>query len=77
MSSRVLRFPHWDDREALAQALEICKSRHIDYQELLKWPQEEGFEDKLREFKRELQNSQLSTLMILKNYFRFLSCSFM
>jgi hypothetical protein len=51
VKDRLASYYYWDDREALNQALEVCRGRTIDFTELQKWSEKEGFEDKFQKFK--------------------------
>jgi hypothetical protein len=55
VKDRLAAFIHWDDRQALAQALMVCRARKVDVAEVRRWARAEGAVDKFRQFERELR----------------------
>jgi len=51
IKDRLASFYHWDDRQGLRQALDVCHEiKNIDFASLRNWSKQEGFEDKFQEF---------------------------
>lgn len=51
IKDRLAGFYHWDDRQGLEQALEVCaETQEIDLAELKRWSKNEGFSEKFEEF---------------------------
>ena len=48
-------FFHWNDTQALEQALMVAKNHSIDLKDLKRWTKLEGFEKKLEEFLRKIK----------------------
>ncbi|WP_420422405.1 hypothetical protein [Simkania sp.] len=58
IKDRLASFYHWDDRQGLKQALDICREvQDIDFGELEKWSKAEGFTDKYQEFLNHYQQT--------------------
>jgi hypothetical protein len=55
VKDRLAAFIHWDDRQALAQALMVCRARKVDVAEVRRWARAEGAIGKFRQFERELR----------------------
>ncbi len=53
VKDRLASFFHWNDAQALEQALMVAENHFIDLIDLKRWAKKEGFEKKLREFLRE------------------------
>ena len=50
---------HWNDRQALQQAIDICQLRkNLDFVEIRTWAHQEGFEAKYQHFEHRLKISQ-------------------
>jgi hypothetical protein len=41
---------HWNDKQALAQAIEVCTDQSMDFEEIRRWSIAEGFEHKFNQF---------------------------
>ena len=50
VKDRLASFFHWNDNQALEQALLVAKSDTIDLNDLKRWAEDEGYSDKLEEF---------------------------
>ncbi len=50
IKDRLASFYHWGDKQALQQAVEVCRDRKIDFDELRRWSKDEGFESKFALF---------------------------
>lgn len=51
IKDRLANFYHWDDRQGLEQALDICREvQEIDFGDLEQWSKAEGFIEKYQEF---------------------------
>lgn len=50
VKDRLASFFHWNDAQALEQALMVAKNRTLDLKDLKRWAKAEGFEKKLKEF---------------------------
>ncbi len=55
VKDRLSSYFHWNDRQGLDQALDICKERVIDLNEVENWSVKEGFLDKFQNFTNELK----------------------
>lgn len=56
VKDRLASFYHWDDKQALFQAIEVCLEQRIDFEELERWSKEEGFITKFNQFLKEYQD---------------------
>lgn len=52
VKDRLASFFHWNDEQALEQALMVAEDHPIDLKDLKRWAKGEGFEKKLNEFLR-------------------------
>ena len=50
VKDRLASFFHWNDAQALEQALMVAENHPIDLKDLKRWAKAEGFEKKLKEF---------------------------
>ncbi|MBS0648298.1 MAG: hypothetical protein JSS10_03625 [Verrucomicrobia bacterium] len=50
VKDRLASYYHWNDKQALIQAVEVCLACKIDFEELKSWSEEEGFSKKFTEF---------------------------
>lgn len=50
VKDRLASFFHWNDRQALDQAVLVAKEHPIDLKNLKNWAKAEGFSDKLNQF---------------------------
>lgn len=58
VKDRLSSFYHWNDRQSLKQAIEIClEMRKINFKKLKQWSNSEGFSDKFQEFLIQFKNS--------------------
>jgi len=51
VKDRLAVYYHWNDRQSLYQALDICREKRVDLQELEAWSQKEGHLKKFKEFR--------------------------
>lgn len=58
VKDRLASYYHWGDKQSLDQALEVCIDRSIDFEELRRWSQEEGFEQKFNLFFNEFKKKK-------------------
>lgn len=54
VKDRLASFFHWNDMQALDQAILVAKAHQIDVKNLKKWAKSEGFSEKLHQFLRQL-----------------------
>lgn len=47
---RLVAFYHWNDRQALNQALMVARKNEIDFEEVERWSLDEGMADKYQNF---------------------------
>lgn len=59
IKDRLASFYHWDDRQGLEQAIEVCLDHEVDFKPIYEWSKEEGYENKFRLFERELKKRKL------------------
>ncbi len=52
VKDRLASYYHWDDKEGLAQAVNICLEQEIDFKELERWSINEEQEEKFKVFKK-------------------------
>lgn len=50
VKDRLAAYYHWGDRQALEQAILVCKDNPIDFNEVERWSKSEGMSDKYRMF---------------------------
>lgn len=50
VKDRLASFFHWNDTQALEQALMVAEDHSINFKDLKRWAKAEGFEKKLEEF---------------------------
>lgn len=50
IKDRLGSYFHWNDRQGLVQAIDIGKECKVDLEEVKKWAQEEGFQEKFLQF---------------------------
>lgn len=54
VKDRLSSFFHWDDQQALEQALLVAKERVVDLKNITEWAKKEGYQDKLSQFLKNL-----------------------
>jgi len=54
VKDRLSAFFHWNDRQALEQAILVAQAQTIDLDDVRRWSKSEGKEPEFREFKRRL-----------------------
>ena len=54
VKDRLAAFYHWEDRQALTQAVLVALARPVDVREVGRWSRAEGREDGFKTFRREL-----------------------
>jgi len=55
VKDRLASYFHWNDKQGLDQALDICAERSVDLKEIESWAIKEGFEKKFQNFVEKLQ----------------------
>jgi hypothetical protein len=55
VKDRLASFYHWDDKQALNQAIEVCSDQNIDIKMIKHWSIDEGFENKFNIFLNALE----------------------
>ncbi len=55
MKDRLAAYYHWEDRQALEQAILVCRDNKIDFKEVERWSKIEGMSDKYRKFREYLK----------------------
>lgn len=50
VKDRLASFYHWDDNQSLDQAIAICKEQDIDFHEIKRWSEKEGYSQKFEFF---------------------------
>ena len=54
IKDRLSSYFHWNDRQGLEQAIEVCLDAEVNYEEIKEWAIREGFESKCSEFLKRL-----------------------
>jgi hypothetical protein len=54
VKDRLAAFFHWNDREALEQAILVARAQPIDMRDIRRWSKAEGAAEKLRTFEAAL-----------------------
>lgn len=60
VKDRLCSFYHWNDKEGLKQAINICRMQKIDLKNLKKWSEKEGQLEKFQIFQNQLAKEQNS-----------------
>lgn len=55
VKDRLASFFHWNDPQALEQALLVAEERTVDFKDLKRWAKAEGFEQKFQEFTQKVK----------------------
>jgi hypothetical protein len=55
VKDRLAALFHWNDRQALEQALLVARAQKINLSEIRRWSRSEGHDDKFRVFERALR----------------------
>jgi hypothetical protein len=55
VKDRLAAFYHWNDPQALEQALMVAKEQKVNMQEVKRWSVKEGYEEKFKVFMKRLQ----------------------
>ncbi|NGX45245.1 MAG: hypothetical protein K940chlam2_00390 [Chlamydiae bacterium] len=63
VKDRLASFFHWDDPQALTQAIEVSLSQKIDFKEIEHWSKKEG---KLKDFRKFIQSYDEKTVAAQK-----------
>jgi hypothetical protein len=50
VKDRLAAYYHWNDQQALEQALMVAESQKIDFHEIKRWSAQEGHSEKHRQF---------------------------
>jgi hypothetical protein len=56
VKDRLAAFYHWNDRQALDQALFVCRAAEVDVVEVERWSTGEGMKSRFRLFKKALES---------------------
>lgn len=56
VKDRLASYFHWNDAQALEQALMVAENHKIDLKDLKRWAKAEGFEKKFEEFLKRIKN---------------------
>ncbi len=57
VKDRLAAFYHWQDRQALEQALMVCRDQRVDLKEVERWSRAEGMSARYRIFLKNLEKS--------------------
>lgn len=63
VKDRLASFYHWNDKQGLEQAINICLEQNIDINEVKKWSSQEGELEKFEIFLSRFKKSKLDELM--------------
>ena len=55
VKDRLAAYYHWEDRQALEQAILVCRNNNVDLKEVERWSKNEGMSDKYKMFKDYLE----------------------
>ena len=55
VKDRLAAYYHWGDRQALEQAILVCRGNKVDLKEVERWSKNEGMSNKYRLFKQYLE----------------------
>jgi len=58
VKDRLAAFYHWGDRQALEQAVLVCRDNSVDFKEVERWSKNEGMSDKYKRFKEYFEKKQ-------------------
>ena len=58
VKDRLAAYYHWNDPQALEQALMLAKAQKINLQEVKRWPEKEGHKDKYEFFLKGMKRSK-------------------
>jgi hypothetical protein len=58
VKDRLAAYYHWNDQQALEQAIMLAKAQKVDFHEVKRWSQKEGHIEKHREFIKKLHNKK-------------------
>lgn len=56
VKDRLAAYYHWNDRQALEQAIMVAESQKINFHEVKRWSEKEGYIGKYRQFIKRLDN---------------------
>jgi hypothetical protein len=56
VKDRLAAYYHWNDQQALEQAIMVAESQKIDFHEVKRWSEKEGHIGKYRQFIKRLHN---------------------
>lgn len=54
VKDRLAAFYHWDDRQALEQAVLVCRAQRVNMRNVGRWSRAEGMEPRFQEFRQAL-----------------------
>ena len=55
VKDRLAAFYHWKDKQALEQAVLVCRAKKIDFKEVERWSKSEGMADRFQTFLKSLE----------------------
>jgi len=55
VKDRLAAYYHWGDRQALEQAILVCRDNKVDFKEVERWSKNEGMTDKFKIFRKDLK----------------------
>jgi hypothetical protein len=58
VKDRLAAFYHWSDPQALEQALMVAKDQRVDFQEIKRWSEQEGHNEKHQQFLERLRKAK-------------------
>jgi hypothetical protein len=61
VKDRLAAYYHWNDQQALEQALMVAEAQKINYSEIKRWSEQEGHSEKHQEFLKRLRKIGLQT----------------
>jgi len=66
VKDRLAAYYHWNDQQALEQALMVAKSQKINYSDIKRWSEQEGHSEKYRQFLERQRRVEHQRLKIAK-----------
>jgi len=58
VKDRLAAYYHWNDQQALEQAIMVAGSQKIDFHEVKRWSEKEGHIEKYRQFLKRLRSER-------------------
>jgi hypothetical protein len=66
VKDRLAAFYHWNDQQALEQALLVAKSQKVNFREIKRWSEQEGHSEKYRQFIKRLRRARHESIRKIK-----------